>query len=110
DCNVATGSIDRLARLCARTGRPAQALYLMRAPENARIMTRIGEFAWTVRDQIRPAGLRRLGLPCQLMGTGMAFLWSSISTTRVASGHIVEDLKLGIDLARARTPTLFCRG
>jgi cellulose synthase/poly-beta-1,6-N-acetylglucosamine synthase-like glycosyltransferase len=110
DCNVATGSIDRLARLCARTARPAQALYLMRAPKNALITTRIGEFAWTVRNQVRPAGLRQLGLPCQLMGTGMAFPWSCISTATLASGHIAEDLILGIDLARAGTPPLFCPG
>jgi cellulose synthase/poly-beta-1,6-N-acetylglucosamine synthase-like glycosyltransferase len=110
DCNVAAGSIDQLARLCARTARPAQALYLMRVPKNARITTRIAEFAWTVKNRVRPTGLRRLGLPCQLMGTGMAFPWSCISTARLASGHIVEDLKLGIDLARARTPPLFCPG
>jgi cellulose synthase/poly-beta-1,6-N-acetylglucosamine synthase-like glycosyltransferase len=110
DCNVATGSIDQLARLCSRTARPVQALYLMRAPQNARITTRIAEFAWTVRNQVRPTGLRQLGLPCQLMGTGMAFPWSCISTATLASGHIVEDLKLGIDLARAGTPPLFCPG
>ena len=110
DCNVATSSVDRLARLCARTARPTQALYLMRAPENARITARIAEFAWTVKNQVRPAGLGRLGLPCQLMGTGMAFPWSCISTATLASGHIVEDLKLGIDLARAGTPPLFCPG
>jgi cellulose synthase/poly-beta-1,6-N-acetylglucosamine synthase-like glycosyltransferase len=42
------------------------------------------------------------------MGTGMAFPWAVISSAAFASGHIVEDLKLGIDLARAGTPPLFC--
>jgi len=69
---------------------------------------RIAEFAFTVKNQVRPLGLRRLGLPCQLMGTGMAFPWGCISSATLATGHIVEDLKLGIDLARAGRPPLFC--
>jgi len=108
DCRVAAGSIDRLARVCARTGRPVQSLDLMHAPKGAGLKTRIAEFAWIVKNQARPEGLHRLGLPCQLMGTGMAFTWLCISTSELATGHIVEDLKLGIDLARAGTPALFC--
>jgi cellulose synthase/poly-beta-1,6-N-acetylglucosamine synthase-like glycosyltransferase len=108
DCHVAADSIDRLARRCARTARPVQALYLMHAGKSAGLKMRVAEFAWAVRNQVRPAGLHRLGLPCQLMGTGMAFPWSLICSANLATGHIVEDLKLGIDLALAGTPPLFC--
>lgn len=108
DCEVATGSIERLVGLCARTARPVQALYLMHAGKNAGLKMRIAEFAMTVHNQVRPTGLHRLGLPCQLMGTGMAFPWSCISSVRVANGCMAEDYKLGIDLARAGTPPLFC--
>jgi cellulose synthase/poly-beta-1,6-N-acetylglucosamine synthase-like glycosyltransferase len=38
----------------------------------------------------------------------MVFPWSSISVANLATGHIVEDLKLGIDLARAGSPALVC--
>lgn len=108
DCHATAGSVDRLARVCRQALRPVQALYLMYAPPDAAAMTRIGEFAWAVKNRVRPLGLHRLGLPCQLMGTGMAFPWSCIRTAALASGSIVEDLKLGIDLARAGTPPLFC--
>lgn len=108
DCYVSPGSIDSLARLCSQTGRPVQALYLMTNRPDARPNTRIAEFAWIVKNQVRPAGLHRLGLPCQLMGSGMAFRWAHIQNAELASGHIVEDLKLGIDLARAHVPPLFC--
>ncbi len=108
DCQVTQGAIDRLARVCARIGRPTQALYLMYSPDGAAITTRIGELAWTVKNRVRPSGLRRLGLPCQLMGTGMAFPWMLINTAVLSTGHIVEDLKLGIELARAGAPPLFC--
>ena len=108
DCQLKPETIDRLARLCARTGRPTQALYTMCSPNGAGIMTRIGEFAWTVRNTIRPTGLKRMGMPCQLMGSGMAFPWMRIRNATLATGHIVEDLKLGIDLAHAGAAPLFC--
>jgi len=107
DCQVAPGSIDLLVRACMHSGRPVQALYLMQSPPNAGLMTRISEFAWAVKNQVRPLGSRRLGLSCQLMGTGMAFPWVCISAADLASGHIVEDLKLGLELTRAGTPPLF---
>ena len=57
---------------------------------------------------MRPLGYSRLGLPCQLMGTGMAFPWSVISSVNLATGHLAEDLKLGADLAFAGKAPLFC--
>jgi cellulose synthase/poly-beta-1,6-N-acetylglucosamine synthase-like glycosyltransferase len=95
DCELHPGSVDRLARSCAETKRPAQALDLMRAPAGAGLKVRIAEFAWVVKNQVRPLGCRRLGLPCQLMGTGMAFPWDVLREAPLASGHIVEDLRLG---------------
>ena len=110
DCRVGENAIDRLARMCARTMRPVQALYLMHGAANGGIKMRIAEFAWVIKNKVRPLGLYRLGLSCQLMGTGMAFPWSRISTASLASGHIVEDLQLGVDLAAAGSAPLFCPG
>ena len=108
DCRVATGAIDRLAKECARFMRPVQALYLMGSTDDTSPNMRMAEFAWTVKNKVRPLGLYRLGLPCQLMGTGMAFPWQCINAAQLATGHIVEDLRLGVDLALAGTPALFC--
>ena len=108
DCEVAAGAIDGIARVSATTGRPVQALYLMKGPRLAGPTAPIVEFAFTVKNLVRPLGFLRLSLPCQLMGTGMAFPWDIIRSARLASGHIVEDMKLGVDLARAGRPPLFC--
>ena len=108
DCEVALNSINELARLCVASSRPVQALYLMRSPKEAGIKLRLAEFAWLVKNQVRALGYQRLGLPCQLMGTGMAFTWRQISHAKLSSGHIVEDMQLGVDLALAGTPPLFC--
>src|SRR5579872_2627036 len=108
DCRLADAAIDRLAAACASTNRPVQSLDLMIAPDQSPINTRVAEFAWRVKNWVRPLGLKALGLPCQLMGTGMAFPWDIIRSADLASGLIVEDLKLGLDLALARNSPVFC--
>jgi len=107
DCRVRAGTLDLLARRCCDTQRPVQALYLMRSPPAAGPLTKVAEFAWIVKNRVRPLGLHRAGLPCQLMGTGMAFPWACIRGAHLASGNIVEDVQLGFELASAGTPPLF---
>lgn len=107
DCIVTNGSIDKLVQACVLYQRPIQALYLMQSQPNPSLKARIAEFAWIVKNKVRPLGSKSLGMPCQLMGTGMAFLWEDIVNVDIASGHIVEDMKLGIDLARANKAPLF---
>jgi cellulose synthase/poly-beta-1,6-N-acetylglucosamine synthase-like glycosyltransferase len=108
DCRLAAGSIDHLRKVCAATHRPVQALDLMTAPEGSPANLRVAEFAWRVKNWARPLGLQKLNLPCQLMGTGMMFPWDVIRSVNLASGSIVEDLKLGLDLAQSGHAPLFC--
>lgn len=108
DCEPGELALQRLAETCAASGRPTQALYLMRAPAGAGLKLRIAEFAWRVKNRLRPAGWAALGLPCQLMGSGMAFAWRDLAAIELASGHLVEDLKMGLDLCRLGRPPLFC--
>jgi cellulose synthase/poly-beta-1,6-N-acetylglucosamine synthase-like glycosyltransferase len=108
DCRLASGAIDQLAMTCAMTRRPVQALDLMTAPDDSPVNYRVAEFAWRVKNWVRPLGLYALGLPCQLMGTGMAFPWDIIRTTGMATTSIVEDLQLGLDLAARGAAPLFC--
>ena len=108
DCLVHADAMDRLARHCVDAGRPVQALYLMHSSPTAGLKTKVAEFAWAVKNRARPLGYHRLGWPCQLMGTGMAFPWRLIQQAELASGHIVEDLKLGLDLAGAGYAPQFC--
>lgn len=108
DCQVGEGALELLALCCIQSGRPTQALYLMHAPPGSGLKVRIAEFAWRVKNLLRPAGWVRLGLPCQLMGSGMAFVWRDLALIDLASGHIVEDLKMGLDFCRNGKPPLFC--
>jgi cellulose synthase/poly-beta-1,6-N-acetylglucosamine synthase-like glycosyltransferase len=108
DCRVEEGAIDLLAKTCAMTNRPVQALDLMTSPDDSPINYCAAEFAWRLKNWVRPLGLHALNLPCQLMGTGMAFPWEIISSANLASGSIVEDIKLGLDLAHKGRPPIFC--
>jgi len=110
DCQLAPGALELLSNEAFRLGRPVQALYMMKPPPGARLMTRIASFAWTIKNLVRPLGFASLGLPCQLMGTGMAFPWKLISTTPLASGHLVEDTMLGLALAERSYAPVFCPG
>lgn len=107
DCSVSNGFIQVLAQFCAQLQRPVQALDLMLAPANPSLKMRIAEFAWAVKNKVRPLGFKALGLPCQLMGTGMAFLWRDITQMSLANGNIAEDMKLGIDFCRALKAPVF---
>ncbi len=107
DCVAGPGSLALIAATAHRLQRPVQAMYDMVAPQGASLMQRMAAFAWDFRTRLRAEGYRRLGLPCQLMGSGMAFPWPVLQQVNLATGHIVEDLKLGLDCALMRKPPLF---
>lgn len=107
DCIAEPGSLERIVRLCQATGRPVQATYLMTAA-NTGLKMRVAEFAMRVKNRVRPRGMHRLAWPCGLYGTGMAFPWSVAITAPLASGHLAEDMQLGVRLAQQGTPPLFC--
>jgi cellulose synthase/poly-beta-1,6-N-acetylglucosamine synthase-like glycosyltransferase len=108
DCRLGKGTIDQLALACSSSGRPVQALYLMRPPKETNLNYSIAEFAWRIRNDLRPRGLQALGLPCQLMGTGMAFRRKDLDGIELATGHLTEDLDLGLQLAAAGRAPVFC--
>jgi cellulose synthase/poly-beta-1,6-N-acetylglucosamine synthase-like glycosyltransferase len=108
DCTLTPGSVDRLAGEVAASGRPVQGLYLMTAPPDGGLNFQVAEFAFLIKNRVRPAGLHRLGLPCHLTGSGMAFPWETIRTANLAHASLVEDMKLGLDLALSGQPPLYC--
>lgn len=107
DCIVTGGSLLALADQAIATQRPVQSRYLFEVPDKTSTKALISAFAITVKNWVRPLGMRQLGLPSLLFGTGMAFPWSVLTSVDLASGHIVEDMKLGLDLAIAGAPPLF---
>jgi len=109
DCVVHPGTIDRIARLAVARGRPVQATYLLTQSANPTPKEAVSVLAFMVKNLVRPSGLDRLGLPCLLTGSGMAFPWSVIGLVSLASSNIVEDMQLAVDLAIGGHAPLFSR-
>ena len=107
DCRVGAGALARLVASAAALGRPVQAAYRMDPPPGPGPDRRVAAFAFRVKNVVRPLGLKRLGLPCLLTGTGMAFPWAVIRDAKLGHGHIVEDMQLAVDLAIAGHPAAF---
>jgi cellulose synthase/poly-beta-1,6-N-acetylglucosamine synthase-like glycosyltransferase len=110
DCWIKVGTFQSLADYCRQKDRPIQSFYSMERFIPASSSQQIAAFAWTVKNYVRPLGLRNLGLPCQLMGTGMAFPWELIVQSKLASGEIVEDMQLGIDCVKGGKAPVFYPG
>jgi len=108
DCHIESGSIAKIAQQAMVKQRPIQSMYLMETPQNPTPKDSISAFAFLVKNWVRPQGLARLGFPCLLTGTGMAFPWSVICQVSLASSNLVEDMQLGIDLALSGASPLFC--
>ena len=110
DCVLHDGSIDALAWQASRNQRAAQAIYLLTRPVDSSPRDAVSSLAFLVKNLVRPRGLDRLGLPCLLTGAGMAVPWQQARAMRIASGNIVEDLQLGIDLTLAGHAPRLCTG
>lgn len=106
DCRVQGDMLARLKDACTHAARPIQACFLMVAPKQSSVDHSLAEFQWIIRNWVRPLGLAGLGLPVQLMGTGMMFPWRLIGDLQM-DGNLVEDLKLGLDAAAAGFPPRF---
>lgn len=108
DCQISPGGVALLARRAARSGRPIQAEYLLGAPESQSPMAVVSALAVLLRNRIRPRGLARLGFPCHLTGSGMAFPWEVLRAAPATGANLVEDLVMGIELALLGHPAQLC--
>jgi cellulose synthase/poly-beta-1,6-N-acetylglucosamine synthase-like glycosyltransferase len=109
DCVFGTpNSLSALVRSCSDQNGPVQALNVQTRLEPSDAGARVSEFAWRVRTTLRTIGYSRLGLPCQLSGTGMAFPWDLIRRYELATGHIAEDADLGVRMTLDNHPPRLC--
>lgn len=106
DCRTGPGTVRHVADLAHATGHPVQSLNLCAADRGG--LQAIAELSLRFKNLVRPLGLARLGLPCHLMGTGMALPWQLIERLPPLGEDLAEDMRLGVDLALAGTPPLFC--
>lgn len=107
DCRIDQRSLALLVATCAATGRPCQATYLLDPIPAGSPTVQISTFAFFIRNVVRQRALQRLIGRVHMLGTGMALPWSAFDRDEIATADIVEDLRLGIELAEAGNPPLF---
>lgn len=108
DCIVNTGAIQQLVQKAHALNRPVQATNLLRPPLRFTHKDTVATLAFMVKNLVRQRGLQRLGLPVSLTGTGMALPWALVNKVTFATGNLVEDKQLGIDLTIAGYAPVFC--
>lgn len=108
DCEVTPTTLTDLSRTAKQSQRPVQGVYLLRAPNTSNPKAVISAFAFMVKNQARPRGMDLLGLPIPLTGSGMAFPYEQIKRANLATGNIVEDLALGLELAEQGHGPVLC--
>jgi len=101
DCRLSPGSLAALSREATARHAPVQAVNLITPDLAAAPMVQISSFAMAVKNLFRSRGMQRLGGAALLTGTGMAFPWRLFERAELATGSIVEDLSLGIEMTRA---------
>ena len=106
DCVTDYESVSSLIAVCASTGLPCQATNIQLPTPDSSPAVQLSTFAFFIKNVIRQRALQRIAGRAQLLGTGMAFPWSIFARAELATGHIVEDLKLGQELASIGHPPL----
>jgi cellulose synthase/poly-beta-1,6-N-acetylglucosamine synthase-like glycosyltransferase len=110
DCVTDGESISSLIASCAATGLPCQATNIQLPAPDSSPAVQLSTFAFFIKNVIRQRALQRIAGRAQLLGTGMAFPWSIFARAELATGHIVEDLKLGQELAAIGHPPQLIEG
>lgn len=110
DCRFAPDAVTALAGAACAEGRPAQALYIMQAPENAPPRLSVAAFAWLMINRVRMTGLYNLADVTRFTGSGMAAPWAVISQVDLATGAITEDLLVTFKMAEAGAPPMLLGG
>lgn len=58
DCTISRDGLAILSHACITYQRPIQALYLMTSQTSPSLKLKVAEFAWIVKNQIRPLGFK----------------------------------------------------
>ena len=100
DCRLSPGSAEILIARAVDGNQPVQGLNLLVTGSSPSPLASISNFAMLIKNHVRARGLERLGGGTLLFGTGMAFPWKLFATLDLATSHAVEDLQLGLSLAK----------
>jgi hypothetical protein len=100
ECRTDRQSLLALAGAAQQLRAPAQAINLLEPSRGAGPLVQVSSFAFLIKNLVRQRGLQRLTRGVHLTGTGMCLPWHLFDGADLATSSIVEDVRLGIELAR----------
>lgn len=101
DCALDAAGLDLIAQRAIAERRPIQSSYVFRPALSAPPVVQLSNFAFVVKNLFRQRGLSNIGASAILTGSGMAFPWAVFDKLDLATGNIVEDLMLTVDLVES---------
>lgn len=110
DCTLSPGSADALITRAVQGNQPVQGIYVLETRATDSPLTGISNFALLVKNLVRARGLERLSGGTLLFGSGMAFPWRMYADLTLATSDAVEDLGLGLALAKQGVRVSFENG
>jgi cellulose synthase/poly-beta-1,6-N-acetylglucosamine synthase-like glycosyltransferase len=106
DCSTDAVSLRNLVDAAATSGRPSQAINLLRPNRQSSPLVQLSTFGFMLKNLVRQRGLQRLAGRVHLTGTGMAMPFQLFRSSSKTRSSIVEDLALGLELADAGHPPM----
>ena len=106
DCSTDAASLRNLVDAAAISGRPSQAINLLRPNRQASPLVQLSTFGFMLKNLVRQRGLQRLAGRVHLTGTGMAMPFDQLRASAKTRSSIVEDLALGLELSAAGHPPM----
>lgn len=107
DTRPQADAVENLVRAAAHYRRAVQSSYWLEADSSASPRVRISAAAFFLTNVVRLPGLDRLVGAAILTGSGIAIPWPVFARMPLATGHIAEDLMLGIWLLEQGEPPRF---
>ena len=101
DCSIDGPSLRNLVDAAAVSGRPSQAINLLRPNRQSSPLVQLSTFGFMLKNLVRQRGLQRMTGRVHLTGTGMAMPFRLFRASAQMRSSIVEDLALGLELAAA---------
>ena len=102
DCDCSLLDIGQMKALAYHSQRPVQCYYEMQQTDKNTLSARLSAFAWWIRNHVRATGAMTMGIPCQLMGSGMAFPSNVFKKIDFSSNALAEDLQIGLQLSQLK--------
>ena len=106
DCSTDAASLRNLVAAAAASGRPSQAINLLRPNRQSSPLVQLSTFGFMLKNLVRQRGLQRLAGRVHLTGTGMAMPFDQFRASAGTRSSIVEDLALGLELSAAGHPPM----